>query len=610
MASRSTLLVGFMLSLSAAGCDCAAPAPVRRDGGIREDSGPAFDASPGVDAFWMVRDSNPGDVCGDGAQTGLEACDDGNAVPGDGCSDTCAVEPGYTCPTPGMLCRPIDVCGDGLLTAGEECDDRNTNPDDGCSAACTVEPGWVCPIAGVACRAAACGDGILAGFEECEDGGSPPVSGDGCSERCLLEDGWACDTVGAPCRTTTCGDGVVEGTEQCDDMNNDLGDGCNPLCQREPMCMSGTCTTVCGDGVVLFGEACDDGNTRDGDGCSASCLVEEGFDCVLTRLDDPPELVLPIVYRDFRGADLSGGHPDFEYEMTNDRGIVASILGSDAKPIYARGASGASPSTNGQAAFDQWYRDTPGTNTTIVDLLTLGRTGAGTYVFDDNDFFPLDGRGFVGMGTEPPRDSGHNFHFTSEVRYWFQYEGDEVLTFRGDDDVWVFINRRLAIDIGGVHEAQSDSVTLDAAAATALALTLGGTYEVAVFQAERHTSKSSYRLTLSNFTSSRTVCEPICGDGIVTRFEACDDGINDGRYNGCMPGCLLLGPRCGDGVVQAAEEQCDAPPNTGGYNGCNADCTLGPHCGDGIVQMPFEECDDGNDNNTDGCTNVCEAEII
>ena len=47
----------------------------------------------------------------------------------------------------------------------------------------------------------------------------------------------------------------------------------------------------------------------------------------------------------------------------------------------------------------------------------------------------------------------HNFGFTSEVRYWFPYDATKTYTleFLGDDDVWVFVNRRLAVDLGGIH---------------------------------------------------------------------------------------------------------------------------------------------------------------
>lgn len=35
------------------------------------------------------------------------------------------------------------MCGDGKRYV-RECDDGNQNPGDGCSASCTIEPGWVC----------------------------------------------------------------------------------------------------------------------------------------------------------------------------------------------------------------------------------------------------------------------------------------------------------------------------------------------------------------------------------------------------------------------------------------------------------------------------------
>ena len=176
--------------------------------------------------------------------------------------------------------------------------------------------------------------------------------------------------------------------------------------------------------------------------------------------------------------------------------------------------------------------------------------------------------------------------------------------------MWVFVNGRLAVDLGGVHGALSGSVSLDAAAA-ALGLTVGGIYEVALFQAERHTTQSNYRLTLTGFEAVRSRCDFVCGDGIVTRSERCDDGVNDGRYGGCLPGCLEPGPRCGDGVVQADEgEACDDGRNLGGYGLCAPGCALGPRCGDGAVQATFgEECDDGNTAPLDGCDALCRAEI-
>jgi hypothetical protein len=108
---------------------------------------------------------------------------------------------------------------------------------------------------------------------------------------------------------------------------------------------------------------------------------------------------------------------------------------------------------------------------------------------------------------------------------------------------------------------------------------------------------------------------PICGDGIVSGAEECDDGKNDADYGattGCAPNCKPP-PRCGDGIVQADYgEACDfgrensksSDPNVTWY-GCTATCQRGGFCGDGIVNGP-EECDDGaNDGSYGTCDPDC-----
>jgi cysteine-rich repeat protein len=139
-----------------------------------------------------------------------------------------------------------------------------------------------------------------------------------------------------------------------------------------------------------------------------------------------------------------------------------------------------------------------------------------------------------------------------------------------------------------------------------LNLTKGSTYEIAVFGADRHPTESNYQLTLSGFATKRTVCMPVCGDGVISGSEECDDGdMNmDGVYGGCTTQCKY-GPYCGDGMVDPDNEVCDDGPKNGASysttptDGCTIKCQRPAYCGDGNVD-PQEECDLGGQNGQAG----------
>ena len=151
------------------------------------------------------------------------------------------------------------------------------------------------------------------------------------------------------------------------------------------------------------------------------------------------------------------------------------------------------PTTTGATEFNQWFNDTAGVNLsdslgiTLNDDGVAGDTtpgGDGVFTYESNSFFPIDGQLLGNEGRD------HNYHFTYELHTKFQFVPGQTFSFTGDDDLWVFINDQLVIDLGGVHTALTGSILLDS-----LGLTPGNIYDLDMFFAERHTTQSNFRIT-------------------------------------------------------------------------------------------------------------------
>jgi cysteine-rich repeat protein len=206
--------------------------------------------------------------CGDGHVDAerAEACDDGNAINGDGCDDDCTP----TC-TLDADCDNGDPCNGTETCVSSRCQ-LGLVPADG-SEMCTTTGGGAGVCYGGLCSPPDCGNGTVDPDEDCDDGRNGDNEDgcrDDCTYTCTVDDG--------------CDDGdACNGAETCDGSTNTCVDPADLDCDDSDDCTADSC-----DAAVGCVNALVDG---DGDGYSAASCTTAGLmggDCDDARSDVYP----------------------------------------------------------------------------------------------------------------------------------------------------------------------------------------------------------------------------------------------------------------------------------------------------------------------------------
>jgi fibro-slime domain-containing protein len=114
--------------------------------------------------------------------------------------------------------------------------------------------------------------------------------------------------------------------------------------------------------------------------------------------------------------------------------------------------------------LENWFNPASSRSTTCGTLFfsNVGDSARPDWKFDAPAFFPLD-------SISPQRSVvlpngtivADDYAYCMEINAAIDYAGGDTLKVRGDDDTWVFLDDRLAVDQGGIHYAKQVTLALD-----------------------------------------------------------------------------------------------------------------------------------------------------
>jgi fibro-slime domain-containing protein len=218
-------------------------------------------------------------------------------------------------------------------------------------------------------------------------------------------------------------------------------------------------------------------------------------------------LPVDITIRDFHEV-----HPDFQNNISGlTTGMVDSTLVSGVPVFVASNGTGA---VNNATTFASWFSgacDSATPSATCVaaydeKINATVNTSTGQLTYNSSSFFPLDS--ITGITGDGDSNNNHNYFFTVQFGLDLVYDPNLTNTFlfSGDDDVWVFINDQLVIDMGGVHSVKTASFNMNTIAANQ-GIQAGEQYSLDFFFAERHFTQSNVNIS-SYLGKPASVTEP------------------------------------------------------------------------------------------------------
>ena len=410
---------------------------------------------------------------------------------------------------------PMVLCGDGQLGVGEACDDGNTDAGDGCSATCVVERGYVCNAARCDPDGSHCSYRLAATFRDFNantaTGGHPDFqpgyTSDGAVQGLVQEQ---LDSDGKPVQSnkanSTSAGGFMHGQTAFAQWYRDDPPSSGPIAGELALWDDGTGRFANrwgahgerwhGPASMLSYEPVTYGGPG-GTGCEECTPTPTGMcydPCIPYGAGNPQACCAEIPSVTSTEYD---GNPLF-FPIDDAAGILEEPR-----------SEGRIPAQYGWAG---WPYETD---------------------MSPQYYPPVPVAEPIPTATAPFPSRTHNFSFTTEVTYWFTYTAGMHASFEftGDDDLWVFLNGHLAVDMGGWHVPTNGTLTIDgeeidataeldaddtghatksapprSGTAASYGLAAGNRYAIKVFHAEREADGSSFRIAIAGFDVAKSLC--------------------------------------------------------------------------------------------------------
>ena len=459
----------------------------------------------------VAGESGTGTVATGGSSGAANGGSSGTANGGSSGTDTAGAAGECT----GQACPPVN-CGDGTLVPGEGCDDGNTANDDGCSSDCTIEPGFTCSAAVCDAPGGTCkvllpavfrdfnAHGATGGHPDFQPGFNSPGAVLGLVQDLLDTDGKPALTTTIP-SSTLVSSAFLHGPTEFAEWYRDGAPGSGPIPGEIVLWDDGA-----GGYVNRWGKNGEQwlGDATQIDYGTPVAGLPAGMGC--SSPEQPGYGCTP-------GVGQQCYDPCVPWNSTLQAccADIPAPNGFDGNPLFhpLDGAAGVltEPRAEGKVPSQYGWLGYPWESTVATKL------GIST---------PIE------TATAPFPSATHNFSFTTEATLWFRYSAtmQATITAGGDDDMWVFVNRHLAIDLGGWHIPLSGTLTINGSLFTAVsqvtaddsgaALTKstrtgsaasfgmfdGGIYAIQIFHAERQVEASTFKFGVRGLGVGASVC--------------------------------------------------------------------------------------------------------